>query len=100
MEKQFENERVPASLTPEALNQLADLVVAKLSQQHNGVPAFQAGCRGFESRLPLHLSRCQLSPFSVLNFLSHSGHGILLSIIMSLGPIIAHPCRCKYGGSI
>ena len=45
-------EGVPALLSPEVLDRLAGLAVTKLLQQ-NGVPAFQAGCRGFESRLPL-----------------------------------------------
>ncbi len=44
---------VPASLNPEQLDQLCDLLAAKLATRAKGVPAFQAGCRGFESRLPL-----------------------------------------------
>ena len=46
--------RVPASLHPEALDQLCDLIFAKLEVRNLWWPAFQAGCRGFESRLPLH----------------------------------------------
>ena len=46
--------RLPASLSPEAMEQLAELVVAKLMKAQSSIPALQAGCRGFESRLPLH----------------------------------------------
>ena len=45
---------LPASLPPEALDQLCDMILAKLQARNLWGPAFQAGCRGFESRLPLH----------------------------------------------
>ncbi len=45
---------VPALLPPEAIDQLCDIIVAKLQERNLWVPAFQAGCRGFEPRLPLH----------------------------------------------
>jgi len=48
---------VPASLPPEALDQLCDMIIAKLQDRNTWGPAFQAGCRGFESLLPLHLVR-------------------------------------------
>ena len=44
---------VPASLPPEALDQLCDMIIAKLQDRNTWGPAFQAGCRGFESLLPL-----------------------------------------------
>ncbi len=46
---------VPASLPPEALDQLCDMIIAKLQARNLWEPAFQAGCRGFEPHLPLHL---------------------------------------------
>ena len=46
--------RVPASLTPEVVEQLCDMIIARLKAKNLWGPAFQAGCRGFESRLPLH----------------------------------------------
>jgi len=45
--------RVPASLTPEVVDQLCDMIIARLEARNLWGPAFQAGCRGFESRLPL-----------------------------------------------
>ncbi len=45
---------VPALLPPEALDQLCDILIAKLQARNLWGPAFQAGCREFESRLPLH----------------------------------------------
>ena len=47
-------QRVPASLPPEALDQLCNMIIAKLQARNLREPAFQAGCREFESRLPLH----------------------------------------------
>ncbi len=55
-------EGVPTSLSPEALDQLAELVIAKLTERSKGKPAFQAGCCGFKSCLPLHKT------FGLLNF--------------------------------
>ena len=43
---------VPASLSSQDLERLADLMVERLTGKM-GVPAFQAGGRGFESLLPL-----------------------------------------------
>jgi len=47
-------ERVLASLSPEILDRLADLIVAKLNGRNPGVLASQAEGRGFESHLLLH----------------------------------------------
>ena len=48
--------RIPASLTPEVLEQLCDMVIAKLQMRNVWGPAFQAGCRGFESPSPTQLA--------------------------------------------
>ncbi len=53
----MELQGVPASLTHEQLDQLCDLLAAKLAERSDRVPASQAGCRGFESRRPLHSSQ-------------------------------------------
>ena len=55
--------RVPASLTHEVLDQLCDMIIAKLQARNLWGPAFQAGCRGFESRLPLQVQILRFSSF-------------------------------------
>jgi len=47
-------EGVLASLTPESINQLCDMVISKLKEDGLGVLASQAKSRGFESHHPLH----------------------------------------------
>ena len=44
-------ERVLASLSPESLDRLADLVIAKLAARNGGGLASQARRRGFEPNL-------------------------------------------------
>ena len=39
----------------EGIDQLCDLIISRLEERWNRGPAFQAGCRGFESRLPLQV---------------------------------------------
>jgi hypothetical protein len=39
----------------EGIDQLCDLIISRLEEKWNRGPAFQAGCRGFESRLPLQV---------------------------------------------
>ena len=46
-------ERVLASLNPESMDQLCDLIVAKLAERGLGMPVSQARRRGFESLHPL-----------------------------------------------
>ena len=48
-------ETVLASLSPDALDKLADLIIAKLTAKERGVLLPYARCRGFESHHPLHL---------------------------------------------
>ena len=38
----------------EGIDQLCDLIISRLEEKQNRGPAFQAGCRRFESRLTLH----------------------------------------------
>ena len=38
----------------EGIDKLCDLIISRLEERWNGGHAFQAGCREFESRLPLH----------------------------------------------
>ena len=45
-----------ASQFTEGIDQLCDLIISRLEERWNGDPAFQADCRGFESRLPLQLN--------------------------------------------
>ncbi len=40
----------------EGIDQLCDLIISRLEEKWNRGPAFQAGCREFESRLPLHFT--------------------------------------------
>jgi len=44
----------PASLFPEGIDQLCDLIISRLEEKWNWGPASQAEGRGFEPRLPLH----------------------------------------------
>lgn len=53
----MEPQGVLASLSHEELDQLCDLLATKLGNRDARVPASQAGCRGFESRRPLHSSQ-------------------------------------------
>ena len=49
--------RGPALHFSEGIDQLCDLIISRLEEKWNRGPAFQAGCREFESRLPLHKAR-------------------------------------------
>ena len=53
----METQGVLASLTQEQMNQLCELLAAKLGDRQARVPASQAGRRGFESRRPLQCSQ-------------------------------------------
>ena len=44
----------PALQFTEGIDQLCDLIISRLEERQNRGHAFQAGCRGFEPRLPLH----------------------------------------------
>jgi len=44
----------PAVHFSEGIDQLCDLIISRLEERQNRGPAFQAGCRRFESGLPLH----------------------------------------------
>ncbi len=44
----------PALQITEGIDQLCDMIVSRLEEKWKGGLAFQAGCREFESRLPLH----------------------------------------------
>jgi len=44
----------PAFQFTEGIDQLCDLIISRLEEKWNRGHAFQAGCREFESRLPLH----------------------------------------------
>ena len=46
-------ERVLASLSPESMDQLCDMIVARLAERGLGKPISQAKSRGFESHHPL-----------------------------------------------
>ncbi|MBA7709433.1 hypothetical protein ES703_118351 [subsurface metagenome] len=46
-------ERVLASLNPESMDQLCDMIVARLAERGLGKPVSQAKSRGFESHHPL-----------------------------------------------
>ena len=48
--------REPADITDELVDRISNAVIAKLTSQGLREPAFQAGCRGFESRLPLQIA--------------------------------------------
>ncbi len=49
-------EGVLASLSPESMDQLCDMIVAKLAERGLGKPISQAKRRGFESHHPLFQS--------------------------------------------
>jgi len=49
-------EGVLASLSPESMDQLCDMIVAKLAERGLGKPISQAKSRGFESHHPLFQS--------------------------------------------
>jgi hypothetical protein len=49
-------ERVLASLNPESMDQLCDMIVAKLAERGLGKPISQAKSRGFESHHSLSQS--------------------------------------------
>ncbi len=51
--KKSKVERVLASLNPESMDQLCDMIVAKLAERGLGKPISQAKSRGFESHHPL-----------------------------------------------
>jgi len=44
----------------EGIDQLCDLIISKLEERWNRGSAFQAGCREFESRLPLFRFKIRL----------------------------------------
>ena len=44
----------PAAHFTEGIDQLCDLIISRLEERQNRGSAFQAGCRRFESGLPLH----------------------------------------------
>ncbi len=46
--------RGPALQFTEGIDQLCDLIISRLEEKWKGGLAFQAGCHGFVSRLPLH----------------------------------------------
>ncbi len=60
----------------EGIDQLCDLIISRLEERWNRGPAFQAGCRGFEPRLPLHRYKMPVlyssSPFFSNAFFSES----------------------------
>jgi len=51
--KKSDVEGVLASLSPESMDQLCDMIVAKLAERGLGKPISQAKSRGFESHHPL-----------------------------------------------
>jgi len=53
MDRNKKLEEVLASLSPESVDQLCEIVIAKLEGRNKGVLASQARRRGFESHHPL-----------------------------------------------
>ena len=54
----------PALQFTEGIDQLCDLIISRLEERQNRGYAFQAGCRGFEPRLPLHRYKILSQPAS------------------------------------
>jgi len=66
-------EGVLASLSPECVDQLCNIIIAKLTGMNPRALASQARRRGFESHHPLHEARQRLAPGRLL-LLLYSSH--------------------------